>query len=398
MIALYKPIVALVLVGTVASAIFTSRLSRDTLESDFSKLRNKESLETGAGFWGDKVDAVFQRYLTPTIVLTTDPKDTQKVAEELQSIQARDGAASPISDIKRVEDFLPGDQARKIRIIEQIKSRLPAKAVAQLGGEDRKLVDEFLPKETPTPLTVHDLPEGVIANFREMDGSLGHMVHVYPKLPPNLKARAGARGDGKDQAGFWDAREVIRFADRIREAVRDAGVAAAIAGQPPLSADMIEAIASDGPKATAFAFFAVVALVLILFPRWELSRWVLGALLLGVLWMGGVMGGFGLKINFLNFIALPITFGIGVDYAVNIFSRYRSDGAHSIGPVIENTGGAVALCSWTTSIGYASLLIAGSQAFVSFGTLAVLGELTCLTAAIVALPALWHALQKFKSR
>ena len=31
------------------------------------------------------------------------------------------------------------------------------------------------------------------------------------------------------------------------------------------------------------------------------------------------------RLNFLNFIALPITFGIGVDYAVNIMQRYEAD-------------------------------------------------------------------------
>ena len=83
---------------------------------------------------------------------------------------------------------------------------------------------------------------------------------------------------------------------------------------------------------------------------------------------------------------MPITFGIGVDYAVNVISRYSQDAA-SIDDAIRETGGAVALCSLTTVIGYGSLLVAGSQAFVSFGLLAVLGELTCIVAALVALPA-----------
>ena len=43
------------------------------------------------------------------------------------------------------------------------------------------------------------------------------------------------------------------------------------------------------------------------------------------------------------------------------------------------------LASLTTIIGYGSLLIAGNQAFVSFGKLAVLGEITCVTAAILSL-------------
>ena len=29
----------------------------------------------------------------------------------------------------------------------------------------------------------------------------------------------------------------------------------------------------------------------------------------------------GVRLSFINFIALPITFGIGVDYAINIYGR-----------------------------------------------------------------------------
>ena len=32
------------------------------------------------------------------------------------------------------------------------------------------------------------------------------------------------------------------------------------------------------------------------------------------------------KVNFCNFVAYPITFGIGVDYAVNVMTRYVQDG------------------------------------------------------------------------
>ncbi len=98
----------------------------------------------------------------------------------------------------------------------------------------------------------------------------------------------------------------------------------------------------------------------------------------------------------LNFIALPITFGIGVDYATNVFQRRRLDHARSIGDVIRTTGGAVGLCSLTTVIGYSSLLVARNQALISFGLLAVLGEVACLAAALLALPAVlrWRELAR----
>jgi predicted RND superfamily exporter protein len=151
---------------------------------------------------------------------------------------------------------------------------------------------------------------------------------------------------------------------------------------------MIHAIRVDGPKATLFAFFSVIVLVTILFRRLRTIGAILLSLLLGALWMVGFLLAAEWKINFLNFIAFPITFGIGVDYAVNIFSRWTLEGRTRISKVIGSTGGAVGLASYTTIIGYGSLLIASNQAFVSFGKLAVLGEFTCLGAAIFTLPAI----------
>jgi hypothetical protein len=114
--------------------------------------------------------------------------------------------------------------------------------------------------------------------------------------------------------------------------------------------------------------------------------------------MSGIIVAGDFKINFLNFIAFPITFGIGVDYGVNVFQRYRQEGSKNISKVIQYTGGAVGLCSLTTIIGYGSLLVAQSQAFVSFGILAVIGEITCVIAAIVSLPALLILKDRFFDR
>jgi hypothetical protein len=93
----------------------------------------------------------------------------------------------------------------------------------------------------------------------------------------------------------------------------------------------------------------------------------------------------GIKINLVNFIAFPITFGIGVDYAVNVMARYLRDGGRSVAAAVRGTGGAVALCSFTTIVGYSSLLVAKNVGLFLFGVLAVLGEVTCLVTAIIVL-------------
>jgi hypothetical protein len=93
------------------------------------------------------------------------------------------------------------------------------------------------------------------------------------------------------------------------------------------------------------------------------------------------------KLNFLNFVAIPITIGLGAEYAHNIMQRYRIEGPDHVRHVVLQTGGAVTLCSLTTTIGYLALLMSINRGIRSFGLSAAIGELTCLTAAVLWLPA-----------
>jgi hypothetical protein len=139
--------------------------------------------------------------------------------------------------------------------------------------------------------------------------------------------------------------------------------------------------------ASAAAFLGVLAVVVILLRGRRSMALVVGSLLLGVLGLGGLMMLFRIRINFANFIAFPITFGIGVDYAVNVASRWELDGRRSMEGAVRTTGGAVTLCSLTTIIGYSSLLLAENRALFLFGLLAVLGEIACLSTAVIVMPA-----------
>jgi uncharacterized protein len=114
---------------------------------------------------------------------------------------------------------------------------------------------------------------------------------------------------------------------------------------------------------------------------------VLVSLIISVIWMVGGAAASDMKLNFLNFIALPITFGIGCEYPFNIFDRSRLLGG-DVTMAVRRSGGAVALCSFTTTVGYGSLLFADNQALQSFGRLAMSGEILALFAALFVLPAM----------
>jgi predicted RND superfamily exporter protein len=170
----------------------------------------------------------------------------------------------------------------------------------------------------------------------------------------------------------------------------------ATSGSAVVFAAMIRSILHDGPLATAASLLVVLVFsYLIMRPR--SAAVAAGAtLLVGVVWMVGIAGVAEVKITFLNFIALPITFGIGAEYGLNVAQRYRDD--RDMVRAVGSTGAAVALCSWTTIVGYGSLLAASNRALRGFGVMAILGEISCLAAALLALPAiiLWRGQRRKK--
>src|SRR5205823_2307127 len=192
----------------------------------------------------------------------------------------------------------------------------------------------------------------------------------------SLEAKLRAIDAGKPEAQRL-------FADNVR--ALDLPPDAHLGGAWFVFADVLDAVITDGPRATLAAALgaALVVLLVLGWNRYAFVTLVCGAS--GTLLMLGSAALFGFKVNFLDFVALPITIGIGIEYAVNIVTRARQDSAAA---ALASTGGAVFLCSYTTIVGYGSLLLSQNLGIRSFGLAAMLGEVTCLSVALLLAPAL----------
>ena len=357
------------ILATFAAIATWPRFGSELLEADLTKLRSKASMERGSGYYSHFQDEIFDRYLSPIAILPPSRADAERIAARLKTVQEKEGKNSLISTVQTIQDFIPKEQNQKQRVLRDTREMLPKRLLKQLSPADQKRARDYL--KPVKPVTLKQLPKLVREKFTERDGTLGNLVLVEPPLGSKTLEQV----------------KLLQFVHTLRENADAVSLGTPVAGSLPISADTLESISRDGPRATLFAFLAVVLLVILLFRSLKIITSELFALMIGVTWLSGLILAFDLKINFLNFVALPITFGIGVDYGVNIFQRYHQDGIGSISQVLIGTGGAVALSSLTTIIGYSSLLMAQNQAFVSFGLLAVLGEITCVTAALVSLPA-----------
>jgi uncharacterized protein len=353
---------------------------RDPWEYDFTKLGSKGSRSSGPAQWSAKADAVLsgRMNLAGSLVLADRVEQVPEVKARILANDAADPEGAMIETITTATDFLPGPasaQAAKLAVLDRLRERLTPGVLARLAADEGETIREMRPPEGLRALGLDDLPALLKTRFAERNGTIGTLM--YLRYKPTV-----ARNDGHNLLRMSATIDGVRLAD---------GTRVDTASRATVFAEMIRSLERDGPLATGVALGAVTLVVIVATSSVRGAIAVLLSLLLGVTWMVGGGALLGERLNFLNFIALPITFGIGSEYPFNIFDRSRLLGG-DVTRAVKLHLGAVALCSYTTTIGYGSLLFADNQALQSFGRLAIAGEIACLMAALLFLPSLLHLL------
>jgi predicted exporter len=346
---------------------------KDPFEYNFRKLsiRTQPSQETQR--FNDSLESLFGRWPSPTIVLADSIDEVDPIKQTIRRQDHDHPGPEVVGDVVTIYDLLPGTpaaQQRKLDIIAQIRKLTHDPALSSLNEKEKADLAKVDPPEGLHALAPAELPPLARRPFTETDGTLGRVVLVYPP----------ERG-----MSVWDGRALLRIAGVLQYLHLPSGKVIETSGSAVVFGAMIRSVVRDGPIATAASLIAVLIIVILTIRPARAALVALGTLLLGVVMMVGAAGWAEVRVTFLNFIALPITFGIGAEYALNVITRYREE--RNVLRAIVSTGAAVALCSWTTIVGYGSLLAARNRALQGFGAMAILGEISCLSAAIVALPA-----------
>lgn len=355
---------------------------RDPWEYNFHNLGSRGSQKGGAGEWSNKAEQVFagKMNVAGAMMLADTPEQVPLVKEQILKNDAADPQGSLIAEIATIYDLLPGtreEQEKKLEVLERIRERLTPRVLYDLPEDERARVKEVIPPETLRPLEPKDLPALLRRRFEENNGTIGTVFYVRYKPDVSLS----------------DGRNLLRIAKSTDNVELPDGTRVMTASRSTIFAEMIRSMERDGPLATAASFLAVTVVVILATANKKGALSVMLSLVLGVVWMLGIAAWTGDKLNFLNFIALPITFGIGSEYPFNIYDRSRLLGG-DVTQAVKLHLGAVFLCSYTTIIGYGSLIMADNKALQSFGRLAMVGEMACLYAALLFLPSLLHIISK----
>lgn len=375
-----------VIFGIAIGGYAASKLPRylsDPWEYDFGKLGSRETHgKNSAGEWSTKAEEVFggKMNIAGALILADTPAQVPLVKAKILENGRSDPQGNLIHDVVTVDDLLPGTegaQEEKLQVLTRIRERLTPAVLHAMDAGERARVEEIIPPETLRVLTAQDLPPLLKRRFMENNGTVGTVFYVKFTNETSLS-------DGRNQ---------LRIAKACDNVVLPDGTLVRTASRSTIFAEMIRSMKRDAPLASAVSLGSVALVVILATANLRGAFAVLISLLLGVICLHGGGAIFGERFNYINFIALPITFGIGSEYPFNLYDRSRLLGG-DIALAVRRAGGAVILCSYTTIVGYGSLIYSDFQALESFGRLAANGEIACLFAALLFMPSVLHLMRR----
>ncbi|HET9992055.1 MAG TPA: MMPL family transporter, partial [Kofleriaceae bacterium] len=340
------------------------------IETDLRALATRSSAINGIERLDNRLRAMDDRSSTPAVIAIHARSEARPICDQLNR-RAHGDLAGIVVRCYSIEDLFPADLAARSPLLDRLHTTLARIDLDDVSAADRTELADLQRALSEPPPRDDDLPPTLVEYFTERDGSVGKLVYVDPV-------------DEHFEANLY------KLTDAIRSIHLPSGVTLESSGELVVFADVLRAVRRDASVLTLAAALLVLLVLAAVTRRLAPFVRVSAALVAGVAVMLGFAVLTGQKLNFFNFVALPTTFGIGIDYAVNLEERLRQS-AGGVAAAVAEVGPAVLLASLTSCFGYASLLGADSGALVSFGKLAIVGELACVVLAITIVPAAWAA-------
>ena len=277
--------------------------------------------------------------------------------------------ADRLGAVTSIDAFVPTQQAAKLEIIADIRTRLDAKRSA-MSEATRADIDAWYDKlSIAEPIDIEHLPRWVQQQFEDTDGEVGRFVIAWTR---------GSKADYLNSRRIYDAFAVLETP----------------AGEVPVAAEffvlpeVFEAIEHDGPRVLVLATVAMLLTTVLAFRGLGGPAVVTMVVGTSLLWVVALMLLLGWKLNFFNVIVLPLLIGMAQDDALHIYERWKEAGPGQLRMVLRETGGAVFLTSETTVCGFAGILFANHRGLQSMAWIAVAGMTLALIAAVALLPSL----------
>lgn len=282
-----------------------------------------------------------------------------------------------LESVTSLYSFVPKDQAEKLQIIEATRKAIDRKRGA-FGPEFKETLAEWEKYlSVSRPISAQDVPEWVQVQMKDMDDRVDRFLVVKT---------LGAKAD------IENARDIRSAFQTLSTPTGDRPTAASFYVLPAV----VDALHRDGP------ILFILAFSVLLLTGWFLFKDIQAALIVGftvgiaLLWLVGFMVTCGWKVDLFNLVAIPLIIGMGQDHALHMYHRIREEGVSKMARIVRETGGAIALTTWTTAIGFVGMLMAPHAGLQSLAQISLAGMILSSLSAVAFLPCIFLVMERFK--
>ena len=237
--------------------------------------------------------------------------------------------------------------------------------------------------------TLDRLDEALLGDLPRRLDFLADALDAQPvaldDLPAALRDRRLAP-DGRATVEVVPAEDLRDIAARRQFVAAVQEVAPGVTGAPVIITEAGRAVIESFREAALLAFVLIVLLLLVVLRSLRDAAMILSPLVLATLLT--VAGTVVLRqpFNFANVIVLPLLFGLGVAFGIQIVLRGRSAGAGRL--MRSSTPRAVAFSALTTMGSFGALALSSHRGTASMGQLLTLAITITMLCTLIVLPAL----------
>lgn len=167
-----------------------------------------------------------------------------------------------------------------------------------------------------------------------------------------------------------------------------------LTGVPPIRYEIFSSIRRDSSRFMIIGTFLAFIMATVLFRRFWAVMTVAIPPLLAAMWTIGLLGLSGEKFNVINTILPVLVMIVGFTDSVHLMMDIRHSLARGLAPLdaaksaIEHLGIACAITSFTTAIGFASLMVTNVEVIRKLGIVCAIGAVLAFTSTITLVPLL----------
>lgn len=259
-------------------------------------------------------------------------------------------------------------------LLEQEKQQLVASLNVFQDSYAEYFTASVLSMANTTPLELDMLPESIVDRYANKDRDL-FLTTVLPS------------------GNVWQDR---LFMDQFAAELET--VSARTTGMPPVMSALFAIIGRDGRNAAILTIILVFIVLALDFRHAGYAVIALLPLMAGAVWMIGLMKLYGLQLDLMNVMALPLILGIGIDDGVHVVHRWRLEGHRSANIVFASTGKAVLLTSLTTMLAFGSMMFSPFRGYASLSYALIFGVGACFLTTVIIIPAIMGLMDKKKDQ